>query len=64
MEQFLNAYPDLDKTLVGSIRAAVERYEDWDQEAREAAALAFAAFAEIPEQFRVKQPVRQPEEIA
>ena len=64
MEQFLNAYPHLNKTLVGSIRQAVEHYESWDQQARQAAARAFATFANVPEEFREKEIAGLPEEYA
>lgn len=64
VEQFLNAYPNMDKKLVGVIRKAVEEYEDFDQTTRKAAALAFATFAGIPEKFRMAQIARVPSEFA
>jgi hypothetical protein len=64
MEQFLNAYPHLDKRLVGTIREAVENYEAWDEKARKAAVLAFATHLGVPAEFREREVAGLPEEYA
>ena len=63
LEQFLNAYPDMDRQLVGVIRAAVDEFEQvsrnewaarensWDQAGRLRAALAFMEYAQIPARY-------------